>query len=66
MQERRFKESVMMLNTLAVLLQTSTSAAPAPMNVDNAPILSHMSEALHQSVNRVLSMLIAEIGRAHV
>ncbi|HEY9711923.1 MAG TPA: hypothetical protein V6C72_00545 [Chroococcales cyanobacterium] len=49
----------MMLNILAILLQVSPSGASQPMNVDNAPILSHMSEALHQSVNRVLSLLIA-------
>jgi len=49
----------MILNTLAVLLQAPSSGGSQPMNLDNAPILSHMSEALHQSVNRVLSLLIA-------
>lgn len=48
-----------MLTAIAVLLQELPSAAPQTMNVDNAPILSHMSQALHQSVNRVLSLLIA-------
>jgi hypothetical protein len=32
---------------------------PAPMYVDNATIWSHMSDALHQSLFRVLSLLIA-------
>jgi hypothetical protein len=49
----------MMLNTVAVLLQAIPNAAPQPANADNAPILRHMSEALHQSVDRVLSLLIA-------
>jgi len=49
----------MMRNILTVLLQISPAAAPQAVNVDNTPILSNMSEALHQSVNRVLSMLIA-------
>jgi len=48
-----------MLNSLAVLLQSIPGAAPQPGYADNAPILSHMSEALHQSVYRVLSLLIA-------
>ena len=33
--------------------------AVQPAYVDNATILRHMSEALHQSLDRVLSMLIA-------
>jgi hypothetical protein len=49
----------MMLNTLAVLLQTNPSAVPQPVNADNTTIWRHMSEALHQSVYRVLSLLIA-------
>ncbi len=47
-----------MLNTIAILLQTMT-AAPQPAASDNATILRHMSEALHQSFYRVLSLLIA-------
>lgn len=49
----------MMLNTIAVLLQANATTAPQPAYTDNAPILRHMSEALHQSVDRVLSLLIA-------
>ncbi len=49
----------MMLNMLAILLQAGSYAAGQPVSADNAPILSHMSEALHQSVDRVLSLLIA-------
>lgn len=48
----------MILNTIAVLLQANPVTAP-PTYADNAPILHHMSEALHQSVDRVLSLLIA-------
>ncbi|HVZ84445.1 MAG TPA: hypothetical protein VG893_12295 [Terracidiphilus sp.] len=47
-----------MLNTIALLLQTQ-SAAPQPASADNTTILRHMSEALHQSFYRVLSLLIA-------
>lgn len=47
-----------MSNFLALLLQ----AAPAgmqPFDVDNASVWHHMSSALHQSLDRVLSLLIA-------
>ncbi|HZB89486.1 MAG TPA: hypothetical protein VE291_12550 [Terracidiphilus sp.] len=44
-----------MFNTIAFLLQT----APQPAVNDNTTILRHMSEALHQSFYRVLSLLIA-------
>src|SRR5580698_429054 len=49
----------MMLNTIAALFQANPTTASQPANTDNAPILRHMSEALHQSVDRVLSLLIA-------
>ncbi len=49
----------MLLHALTVLLQTSSPAAAAPVNIDNTSLLSHMSEALHQSIDRVLSLLIA-------
>jgi hypothetical protein len=48
----------MMHNTIAVLLQAIPVTVPSAYS-DNAPILHHMSEALHQSVDRVLSLLIA-------
>lgn len=46
-----------MLNTIAILLQATPAQQPAAS--DNATILRHMSEALHQSFYRVLSLLIA-------
>src|SRR5579863_3638222 len=44
-----------MFNVLATMLQTQ----PGPVYTDNASILHHMSDALHQSLYRVLSLLIA-------
>jgi hypothetical protein len=44
-----------MLNTLAFLFQ----AATPPAYADNATIWRHMSDALHQSMFRVLTLLIA-------
>lgn len=46
-----------MQTVLATMLQT-TSYQPPPL-IDNASIWHHMSEALHQSLYRVLSLLIA-------
>jgi hypothetical protein len=48
-----------MLNLFAVFFQSDTSAAAQTTYVDNASILRHMSDALHQSLYRVLSLLIA-------
>lgn len=44
---------------LATMLQTTTYGAPQPLMADNASIWHHMSDALHQSLYRVLSLLIA-------
>ena len=46
---------------LATMLQAvqEYNPPPAPLSVDNASIWQHMSDALHQSVYRVLSLLIA-------
>jgi hypothetical protein len=48
-----------MHNILAVMLESSPRPAPQPFNADNASIWHHMSDALHQSLDRVLSLLIA-------
>jgi hypothetical protein len=48
-----------MQNLLATMLQTETHPASQPLYPDNTSILHHMSEALHQSLDRVLSLLIA-------
>ncbi len=48
-----------MQNVLAAILQLDPLQASQPLNVDNATIWRHMSEALHQSLYRVLSLLIA-------
>ncbi len=45
-----------MLTILAAVLQ---SAPPQPFSVDNATLWRDMSDALHQSLDRVLSLLIA-------
>lgn len=47
-----------MQTVLATMLQT-TSYQPPPPLIDNASIWHHMSDALHQSLYRVLSLLIA-------
>jgi hypothetical protein len=44
---------------LATILQSVTDQAPQPVYVDNGSIWHHMSDALHQSLYRVLSLLIA-------
>lgn len=48
-----------MLNILAMMLQTGPSQAAPPLYVDNTSIWRHMSDALHESLYRVLSLLIA-------
>ena len=49
-----------MLTFVAMFLQQSKSEVVSqPPNADNASILHHMSDALHQSLYRVLSLLIA-------
>ena len=48
-----------MQTILATMLQPVTSQAPQPLYSDNATIWHHMSDALHQSLYRVLSLLIA-------
>ncbi|MGA8730692.1 MAG: hypothetical protein WB608_18195 [Terracidiphilus sp.] len=48
-----------MHTALATMLQTTTYQAPQPLMADNASIWHHMSDALHQSLYRVLSLLIA-------
>ncbi len=48
-----------MHNILVVMLQTIRDDASQPTNADNGAIWHHMSDALHQSLYRVLSLLIA-------
>ena len=48
-----------MQNFLATVFQTNLSQAAQTVSTDNATIWRHMSEALHQSIYRVLSLLIA-------
>lgn len=48
-----------MISIFAPILQSASDQAPPPVYVDNASILRHMSEALHQSIYRVVSLLIA-------
>jgi len=48
-----------MLSILAAALQAQPATTPQPLYADNASILKHMSEALHQSLFRVVSLLIA-------
>ena len=48
-----------MLNTLATIVQASGSAPTLPTYSDNVSIWGHMSSALHLSLYRVLSLLIA-------
>jgi hypothetical protein len=48
-----------MRNILATMLQTVLNQNAGPMYADNSSILHHMSQALHQSLDRVLSLLIA-------
>ena len=44
---------------LAILFQLTGPQVPRPLSVDNATLWRHMSEALDQSLDRVLSLLIA-------
>src|SRR6266496_1095317 len=44
---------------LATMLQTIQNYNPPPANSDNGSIWQHMSDALHQSLYRVLSLFIA-------
>ena len=48
-----------MHNILATMLQTIPDKTTQPVYTDNASIWHHMSEALHQSLYRVLSLFIA-------
>jgi hypothetical protein len=48
-----------MQNILATTPQTSPGPTLQPLYVDNTSIWHHMSDALHQSLYRVLSLLIA-------
>lgn len=48
-----------MQNALAALIQLTPSDHPGPVYPDNASVWHHMSDALHQSIYRVLSLLIA-------
>jgi hypothetical protein len=48
-----------MQNILATMLQTIPNQPTGPVYGDNTSILHHMSQALHQSLDRVLSLLIA-------
>ena len=48
-----------MQNVIATMLLPAPDQAPQPMYAGNASIWHHMSDALHQSLDRVLSLLIA-------
>jgi hypothetical protein len=48
-----------MQNALAIMLQTIPDKTRQPVYVDNASIWHHMSDALHESLYRVLTLLIA-------
>jgi hypothetical protein len=48
-----------MFNMLATMIQIQIPESRQPLYADNASILHHMSDALHQSLYRVLSLLIA-------
>jgi hypothetical protein len=48
-----------MQNILATMLQTAPTGIVQPVYIDNASIWHHMSDALHQSLYRVVSLLIA-------
>jgi hypothetical protein len=48
-----------MQNILATMLQTLPDQNPEPAYTDNASIWHHMSDALHQSLYRVVTLLIA-------
>ena len=44
---------------VAMLVESKSAVLAQPMYADNATIWHHMSDALHQSLYRVLSLLIA-------
>jgi len=48
-----------MLSMLAMMIQTDVSPAPQPVYVEQTSMWHHMSEALFQSMYRVLSLFIA-------
>ncbi len=48
-----------MHTVFAMMLQSKSAVVPPPVYADNASIWHHMSDALHQSIYRVLSLLIA-------
>jgi len=48
-----------MQNILAVMLQTDPYQSTQPTYADNTSMWQHMSDALHQSLDRVLSLLIS-------
>jgi len=48
-----------MQNFLAAIMQFDTSNSSPPVDAANASIWSHLSDALHQSLDRVLSLLIS-------
>jgi hypothetical protein len=48
-----------MLSLIAVILQSPQDTLPLPTYSDGATIWHHMSDALFQSINRVLSLLIS-------
>ena len=48
-----------MQNILAAMRQTSITQPPPPLPADNSSIWQHMADALHQSFDRILSLLIA-------
>jgi hypothetical protein len=48
-----------MSNMLAIMFQSNNSESARPGFLEEAPIWQHMSDALHQSLYRVLSLLIA-------
>jgi hypothetical protein len=48
-----------MLKMFALFLQITSGAPVQPMYTDNASVWRHMSDALHQSIFRVLTLLIA-------
>ena len=48
-----------MLTMLAMFQQSKNAVLSQPVYSDNPSVLHHMSDALHQSLYRVLSLLIA-------
>lgn len=53
-------QGVSPMNTVfAMMLQSKSAAISQPIYTDNSSILHHMSDALHQSLYRVLALLIA-------